>query len=217
MVKVAISDAHPVIHCGVRNVLERDNEFEVVGECFDGPSTIELVRSTEMCVLTLGMSMPGVHGISLIEQIKFEKPLVRILVLTMYPEETYAIRALKAGASGFVTKASAGDDLLDAIRKMASGGIYLSLATADLFAQILRADTAALPHLRLTDRELDVFVRIASGQTPAFIAHALSLSIKTITTHRARIFRKADFPHEAALVRYAVRHKLIAEDDAWAR
>jgi DNA-binding NarL/FixJ family response regulator len=218
MVKVAISDAHPVIRLGVRSVLERDNEFEVVGECFDGGSTIALIRSAEMRVLTLGMSMPGVHGISLIEQIKFEKPLVRVLVLTMYPAETYAIRALKAGASGFVTKTSPDADLLDAVRKVASGGIYLSLTTTHLFAQTLHADTGILPHLRLTNRELDVFVRIASGQATTFIAHALSVSAKTISTYRASIFEKMEFPHDAALVRYAVRHKLIAEDgDTWVR
>ncbi|MFM0513296.1 response regulator [Paraburkholderia sp. RL17-373-BIF-A] len=218
MVKVAISDAHPVLRCGVRSMLERDNEFEIVGECFDGASTIALIRSAEMRVLTLGMSMLGVHGISLIEQIKFEKPLVRVLVLTRYPEESYAIRALKAGASGFVAKTSPSVDLLDAVRKVASGGIYLSLTTTDLVAQILQADRATLPHQRLTDRELDVFVRIASGQAPKFIAHALSLSAKTISTYRAHIFEKTKFPHDAALVRYAVRHELIAkQDDTWAQ
>lgn len=218
MVKVAISDAYPVLRCGVRSMLEHDNEFEVVGECFDGASTIALIRSAEMRVLTLEMSMPGVHGISLIEQIKFEKPLVRILVLTMYPEESYAIRVFKAGASGFVAKTSPSADLVDAVRKVASGGIYLSLRTADLFAQILQADRPALPHHRLTDRELDVFVRIASGQATEFIAHALFLSAKTISTYRARIFEKTKFPHEAALVRYAVRHELIEkQDETWAQ
>lgn len=217
MVRVAISDAHRMIRCSVRSVLEGGGEFEVVREGFDGDSTIEPIRSADIRVLTLAMSMPGVHGISLIEQSKFEKPLLRVLVLTTHPEEAYAVRAFKAGASGFLTKASPSADLIDAVKKVASGGIYLSLTMAARLGQTLNENAARLPHVKLTDRELDVFVRIAAGLAITSIAHALSLSTKTVSPQRAHIFAKAEFPHEAALVRYAVQHRLSGEDeDTWA-
>jgi DNA-binding NarL/FixJ family response regulator len=213
MVKVAIADAHPVIRCGVRSVLESANGFVIVGESFDGLSTIDLVRSVDADILTLGMLMPGIHGIELIRQIKNERPSLRILILTSYTEEVYAIGAFKAGASGFLTKTASGADLLAAVEKLASGGVFVGLRMAEHLAQTLMVSTPVFPHEKLTSREFDVFVRIASGETTISIARALSLSTRTISTHQAHIFEKTELPHRAAMVRYAIRHRLIDADE----
>jgi DNA-binding NarL/FixJ family response regulator len=212
MIKVAISDAHTVTRYGVRNALESAGGFEVMGEAVDGESTLALLRSTEADVLTLGLAMPGIHGIQLIELIKKDSPSLRILILTMCSEAVYATRAFKAGASGFVTKHSAAADLVSAARKVASGGVYVSIAMADRFAQSFEESANTLPHQRLSDRELDVFLRIATGETVAAIARTLCLSTKTVSTHRTRILEKTGLQNDAGLVRYALRQKLLEDD-----
>jgi DNA-binding NarL/FixJ family response regulator len=212
MIKVAISDAHAVTRYGVRNALESAGEFEVVGEAADGESTLALARSTEADVLTLGLVMPGIHGIQLIELIKTDSPSLRILILTMCSEAVYATQAFKAGASGFVTKHSPAADLVSAARKIASGGVYVSVAMADQFAQSFEESANALPHQRLSDRERDVFLRIASGEPLTAIARRLCLSTKTVSTHRTHILEKTGLQNDAGLVRYAFRHELLEDD-----
>lgn len=212
MIKVAISEAHAVMRAGVRNALESAGGFEVVGEAFDGESTLSLARSTEAGLLTLGLAMPGIHGIQLIELIKKECPSLRILILTMRSEAVYATQAFKAGASGFVTKHSPTADFIAAARKVASGEIYVSLAVADQFAQSFDKSTNALPHQRLSDRELDIFLRIASGESLTAIARILCLSTKTISTHRTHILEKTGLQNDAALVHYAFNHELVEDD-----
>lgn len=213
MIKLAIADAHAVIRTGVRSVVERTGDIEVVGEAFDGDSTMALVQSTEVHVLTLGLAMPGLHGVELIKEIRGNTPSLRILVLTMYPKDTDATRSFRAGASGFLVKSSPADELLKAIRKVASGGLYINRTTA--IDPTERFDEAAdiLPHQRLTSRELHVFLRIACGQSLSDIADMLGTSVKTISSHRANILEKMELPHDVALVRYAVLHKLVPKDD----
>jgi DNA-binding NarL/FixJ family response regulator len=157
--------------------------------------------------------MPGRNGVELIRQIKEEKPTLRILVLTMHAEQQYAVRAFRAGASGYVTKESASAELVSAVAKVAAGGVYVSLAMAERFAQSLSQPTDQLPHQRLSDREFDVLKRIAAGQTITEIATELCISSKTVSTYKTRILEKMQMPHEAALVRYAMRHKLIGDDE----
>ena len=213
MIKLAIADAHAVMRSGVRSVVERTSDIEVVGEAFDGASTMALVQSTEVHVLTLGLAMPGLHGVELIREIRANKPSLRILVLTMYSKDSDATRSLRAGASGFLVKSSPADELLKAIRKVASGGLYINRTIAT--DPTSRFDEAAeiLPHQRLTSRERDVFLRIACGQSLSEIANLLGASVKTISSHRANILEKMELSNDAALVRYAARHKLIQEDD----
>lgn len=187
--------------------------IDFVGEAVDCGSTLALVCCSEARVLTLEPMIEGIPGIELVSQISRENPLLRILVLPAHSEQIYAVRAFRAGASGFMTKASPRTDLLEAIRKVASGGIYVSLATADLLAQRLNENTGTLPHHRLSARELDVFVAIASGQPQSAIAKALGVSVKTVSTHRTHILDKMNMHHNVAVVRYALLHKLI-EDDA---
>ncbi|MFM0456214.1 response regulator transcription factor [Paraburkholderia nemoris] len=213
MIRVLIADDHALVRDGLRHILQGATGFEVIGEANDGVSTIALTRSNAADVLVLDLSMPGRNGVELIKQIKDEKPALRILVLTMHAEQQYAVRAFKAGASGYLTKESASAELVTAVSKVASGGVYVSLAMAERFAQSLNEPADTLPHQRLSDREFDVFRRIAAGQTLTEIAIELCVSSKTVSTYKTRILEKMQMPHEAALVRYALRHKLLGEDD----
>jgi len=213
MIRVLIADDHALVRDGLRHILQNAKGFEVVGEASDGVSTIALVRSQQAEVLVLDLSMPGRNGVELIKQIKDELPGLRILVLTMHAEQQYAVRAFKAGASGYLTKESASAELVSAVSKVAAGGVYVSLAMAERFAQSLNEPVDTLPHQRLSDREFDVFRRIAVGQTLSEIATELCVSSKTVSTYKTRILEKMQMPHEAALVRYAMRHKLLGEDD----
>ena len=213
MIKVLIADDHTLVRDGLRHILQNATGFEVAGEACDGPSTIALVRATPAQVLVLDLSMPGRNGVELIKQIKDEKPALRVLVLTMHAEQQYAVRAFRAGASGYLTKESASAELVGAVTKVASGGVYVSLAMAEQFAQSLNEPAETLPHQRLSDREFDVFRRIAAGQTLTEIANALCVSAKTVSTYKTRILEKMQMPHEAALVRYAMRDKLLDETD----
>ncbi|AOJ07230.1 LuxR family transcriptional regulator [Burkholderia sp. ABCPW 14] len=213
MIKVLIADDHALVRDGLRHILSNTSGFEVAGEACDGISTIELMRSADAQVLVLDLSMPGRNGIDLIKQIKEEKPTLRILVLTMHAEQQYASRAFRAGASGYMTKESASAELVGALTKIAAGGVYVSLAMAERLAQSLNEPAESLPHQRLSDREFDVFRRIAAGETITEVAQALNVSAKTVSTYKARILEKMQMPHDAALVRYAMRHKLFDDSD----
>jgi DNA-binding NarL/FixJ family response regulator len=213
MTKVLIADDHTLVREGLRHILQSASGFEVTGEACDGASTLALVRSTEAHVLVLDLSMPGRSGIDLIQQIREEKPALRILVLTMHAEQQYAVRAFKAGAVGYLTKESASAELVSAVSKVASGGVYVSLTMAERFAQSLNEPADALPHQRLSNREFDVFRRIAAGQTITQIAQTLFVSAKTVSTYKTRILEKMQMPHDAALVKYAMRHKLFDEGE----
>ncbi|MFL9893197.1 response regulator transcription factor [Paraburkholderia sp. RL17-383-BIF-A] len=214
MTRVLIADDHALVRDGLRHILKNASGFEVIGEADDSASTVALIRERPADVLVLDLSMPGRNGVELIKQIKEEKPALRILVLTMHAEQQYAVRAFKAGASGYLTKESASAELVAAVTKVAAGGVYVSLAMAERFAQSLNEPADLLPHQRLSDREFDVLKRIAAGQTITEIAVELCVSSKTVSTYKTRILEKMQMPHEAALVRYAMRHKLVADDDA---
>lgn len=213
MIRVLIADDHALVRDGLRHILQSASGFEVAGEARDSASTIALVRDTSANILVLDLSMPGRNGVELIKQIRDEKPALHILVLTMHAEQQYAVRAFRAGASGYMTKESASAELVAALTKIAAGGVYVSLTMAEQFAQSLNEPAETLPHQRLSDREFDVFRRIAAGQTLTEIANALCVSAKTVSTYKTRILEKMQMPHEAALVRYAMRHKLLDETD----
>jgi DNA-binding NarL/FixJ family response regulator len=213
MTRVLLADDHALVRDGLRHILKSASGFEVAGEASDSTSTIALVRASAADVLVLDLSMPGRNGIELIRQIKDEKPTLRVLVLTMHAEQQYAVRAFKAGASGYLTKESASAELVAAVTKVAAGGVYVSLAMAERFALSLNEPVDTLPHQRLSDREFDVFRRIAAGQTISEIAQELCVSAKTVSTYKTRILEKMQMPHDTALVRYAIRHKLFEEND----
>ncbi|WP_179401322.1 response regulator [Burkholderia guangdongensis] len=213
MIKVLIADDHALVREGLRHILRNESGFEVAGEAKDSASTLALVRGTDAHILVLDLSMPGRNGIELIKQIKDEKPALHILVLTMHAEQQYAVRAFRAGAAGYITKESASAELVAALTKIASGGVYVSLAMAEQFAQSLVEPVDSLPHQRLSDREFDVFRRIAAGQAISEIAQELCVSVKTVSTYKTRILEKMQMPNDTALVRYAVRHKLFDDSD----
>jgi DNA-binding NarL/FixJ family response regulator len=213
MIHVLIADDHALVRDGLRHILESTSGFAVVGEASDSVSTIALIRERAAEVLVLDLSMPGRNGVELIRQIKEEKPALRILVLTMHAEQQYAVRAFKGGASGYLTKESASAELVAAVTKVAAGGVYVSLAMAERFAQSLNEPADQLPHQRLSDREFEVLKRIAAGRTITEIATELCVSSKTVSTYKTRILEKMQMPHDAALVRYAMRHKLVGDED----
>ncbi|MDP9544415.1 UNVERIFIED_ORG: DNA-binding NarL/FixJ family response regulator [Burkholderia cepacia] len=200
---------------GLRHILEMAGGFEIVGEASDGSGTLALAERTVADVLLLDLSMPAPTGIELIRLVKRQAPSLRTLVLTMHAETQYAARAFKAGATGYLTKDSATAELVEALGKVAAGGIYVSPSAAESLARTLRAPAQVLPHERLSARELDVMRRIVAGQTVTQIAFELALSAKTVSTYKTRILDKMALPHEAALIRYAVRHDLdLGADDA---
>ncbi|WP_175960688.1 response regulator [Burkholderia pyrrocinia] len=208
MIRVILADDHAVMRDGLRHILEMAGGFEIVGEASDGPATLALAERSTADVLLLDLSMPAPTGIELIRLVKSHAPSLRTLVLTMHAEAQYAARAFKAGAVGYLTKDSATAELVEAVGKVAAGGVYVSPSAAESLARTLRTPAQTLPHERLSARELDVMRRIVAGQTVTQIASELALSAKTVSTYKTRILEKMELPHEAALVRYAMRHDL---------
>lgn len=211
MIRVLLADDHNIVRAGVREILSDTTDIEVAGEAVNGHEVMALVRDHEFDVAVLDMSMPGRSGIDLIRQVKAERPRLKVLVLSMHSEEQYAVRALKAGASGYLTKESVADELVAAIRRVAGGGAYVSPETAERLALGLNQDVAAVPHTLLSDREFEVFRMIAQGRSVTEIADALALSVKTVSTHKARIMQKMNLANPAELIRYALDHGLLED------
>ena len=207
MIRVLLADDHGLVREGLRAVLAKDAEIEVAAEAANGDEVLALVRKQDFDLALLDLSMPGLSGLALIKRLKVEKPKLRILVLSMHGEAQYAARALKAGASGYLTKDSAASQLLGAIRKISAGGVQISEAAA---ASLIRTSASgdAPAHDALSDREYEVLRRIVAGGTVTDIAEALSVSVKTISTHKARILQKLNLSGTADLVRYAIEHGL---------
>lgn len=208
MIRVVIADDHTIVREGLKQLLD-GSDFSVVGEAHDGQEVMQRVRELDFDVLLLDMSMPKKSGVELIKQVKSEKPKLRVLVLTMHEEQQYAIRAIKAGASGYLTKESASAQLVSAIRKVAGGGAFISAEVAEQLALGAMPHNDALPHTTLSDREYQVFQRIVAGQSITDIAEQLSLSVKTVSTHKARLMEKMGMENQAELIRYAITHRLV--------
>lgn len=208
MIRVLLADDHTLVREGLKQILRAVEDIDVAGEAADGDEALARVRAEEFDLAVLDMSMPGLAGIDLIKRLKLEKPRLRILVLSMHGEQQYAARALKAGASGYLTKDSASTQLVGAIRKIAAGGVHISeIAAAQLIGDSAAAD--AQPHLLLSDREFEVFRLLVSGEGLTSIAERLRLSVKTVSTHKTRILQKMGMDSAAELVRYAVEKKLL--------
>jgi DNA-binding NarL/FixJ family response regulator len=208
-VQVLVADDHAIIRNGLRKILADTPDLEVAGEACDTISTVHQVRSREWGLLVLDMSMPGRSGLELIKQLKSERPRLPILVFSMHPEEQYAVRAIRAGASGYLSKETDGDLLLPAIRKVAQGGAYVSDKVAALLATDNSPDTEQPLHTLLSDREYGIFSRIVRGLSLTEIAAELSLSIKTVSTHKAHILAKMCMANQVDMVRYALDHGLL--------
>jgi DNA-binding NarL/FixJ family response regulator len=210
MIRVMIADDHQLVRDGLKQLLLAAPGIEVVAEAADGHQALQAARNSNPDLALLDMSMPGPSGIDLVKRLKAACPAVRILVLSMHGERQYAARALKAGASGYLTKDSASEQLVTAIRKVAAGGVYLTDAAAESLLQNVVATDAA-PHERLSDREFEVLRLLAAGRSPTEIADQLHLSVKTVSTHKTHVLEKLGLDNAADLVRYAIQHGLVQE------
>ena len=214
MIRVLLADDHHVVRAGLKEILADTGDIVVAGEATNGHEVLERVRAADFDVAVLDMTMPGRTGIELIKLVKAEKPRLRILMLSMHSEAQWAVRSLRAGASGYLTKEAAPDELIAAIRRIAAGGAYVTPETAERLALDANRDSTALPHTRLTDREFQVFRMIAGGVAVGEIAKELSLSVKTVSTHKTRIMEKMGLANPAELIRYALEHKLLDDGPA---
>ncbi|HCY63919.1 MAG TPA: DNA-binding response regulator [Oxalobacteraceae bacterium] len=211
MIRVLIADDHTILRDGLKQILSECPDMRVDGEADNGFDVLTMVRAREWDVLVLDMAMPGRSGIELLKQIKDERPKLPVLVLSMQKENQYAVRSLKAGASGYLCKDSASADLVKAIRKVAAGGKFIGASIAEGIALGLTSSQEALPHTLLTDREYEVFCLITSGMGVTAIADQLHVSVKTISTHKTRLMQKMNFTTTTDLIRYALKHGLIDE------
>jgi DNA-binding NarL/FixJ family response regulator len=205
MTRVLIADDHKIVRDGLKRILASAADLEVAGEAASGDEALALVRANDYDIAMIDMSMPGISGIALVKRLKIEKPKMKLLVLSMHGEHQYAARALKAGASGYLTKDSAADQLLGALRKIAAGGVHIS----DAAASALMSSPAGSSHESLSDREFEVMRLLVEGLGPSEIGERLHLSVKTVSTHKTRILEKLGVGSTAELVRYALENKLI--------
>ena len=208
-IRILVADDHPIVRRGVKQIIEESSDMVVSGEASSGSEVLKRVAGGNYDILLLDISLPGRNGLDILKQVKSMKPKLPVLVLTVYPEEQYAIRALKSGASGYLTKGRAPNELREAIRKISKGHKYITSSLAEKLADRLFGGMGELPHEILSDREYQVMCMIASGKMVSRIAEELSLSVKTISTHRSRLLKKMALKNNTELTRYAIEHKLV--------
>ncbi|MBI3125541.1 MAG: response regulator transcription factor [Ignavibacteriales bacterium] len=207
--KIVIVDDHELVREGLKKVLLKESGIQLVGEASNALELFKLLEETEVDLVVLDITMPGRSGLDIISEIKNLNDNIRILILSMHPEERFALRALKAGASGYLSKEAAARELVSAIRKIMSGGKYISAALADHLVSNLDKEPGKLPHETLSNREFEIFRLIAKGKSVGQIAEELILSVNTITSYRSRMMEKMTFSSNAEIVRYAIEHNLI--------
>lgn len=211
--RVFIADDHAIVREGLRRILAADSSFAVVGEAKNGLEVLSAVRTDEFDLLLLDLSMPSRSGVDLIRQVKAERPDLRILVLSMHDEQQYAVRAIRAGASGYLMKDTAAQQLVTAINRIAAGGMYITPAVAEALALGLQSPGEELAHKRLSDREYEILLLLAGGESVTKIGERLHLSVKTVSTHKTHILEKMNLGSLAELVRYAITHNLVESPD----
>lgn len=207
--KVLIADDHAVVRRGLRQILEAEPDLEVAGEATSGAEVMDALRMQRYDVAVLDITMPGRGGLEVLHEIRQKFPELRVLILSMHPEERYALRVLKAGAAGYLTKESAADELIIALRKVAAGGKYVSPTLAERLVDEIGTEISKSPHERLSDREHQILCMIASGMTVTGIASELHLGTNTVSTYRARLLGKLKLANNAELTHYAIRNRLV--------
>jgi len=213
MIRILIADDHDILRAGLKHILSEAGDIIVAGEASNGTEAIAQLRAGQWDAAVLDLNMPGRSGIELIKQVKDEFPRLPILILSMYKEDIYAVRALKAGASGYLCKDNAEALLIDAIRKIVGGGLFINQDVAEsLTRDMLQGNREQLPHKRLTDRNYQIFLMLVQGLGVSEIARRLNLSVKTVSTHKATIQIRMGLSNTAELVRYAIQHQLIEND-----
>jgi two-component system invasion response regulator UvrY len=209
MIRVLIVDDHPILRSGVRELLEADPEISVVAEAASAEEASQRLGDTEADVMLLDISLPGQSGVDLLHQLRKDKPGIAVLFLSMYPENTFAVPLLRAGASGYISKTAPPDELIRAVHIAGCGQKYIAPAVAELLCANIGSPIEPTPHLKLSPREMQIFTRIAKGLAPSFMAAELKLSVKTIGTYRTRILEKMGLSSNAELAAYAVRNQLL--------
>jgi len=209
MIKVLVADDHAVVRRGLRQILSETADILVAGEASTIPEVRRLVREQRWDVVVLDLNMPGGGGLALLAELRRELPGVRVLILTVSQESQYAVRAIKAGAAGFLTKESVPEKLIEAVRKISAGGRYVSAELAETLASLVAGESGGAPHERLSDRELEIFKMLAAGRTVSQVAQELGLSVKTVSTHRTRILKKLNMRTNAEMTHYAIRSGLV--------
>ena len=212
MIEVMICDDHQIVRDGLSQILTLYSDVKVVNALSTGESLFKVLKKEQPDVLLLDISLPGRSGLEVLKQVKITHPNIAVLILSMYPEDQFAIRMLKAGASGYLNKDTAPEVLIEAIRAIASGGEYISNEVANLLVGEVTKENEELPHKVLSDREYEVLLLIGQGQSITEISNKLSLSVKTISTYRSRLILKLGIQSNADLVKYMIRHGIIGAD-----
>jgi len=209
MIRALITDDHAVVRRGLRDLLTDSHQIDVAGEASNAREAMQHVRSGQWDVLILDINLPDLNGLDLLRDLKSERPDLPILILTVCPEDQFAVRALRSGAAGYLTKACAPAELVDAVEKVARGGRYVSPAVAERLAVLVGGECDGLPHESLSEREYQVTRMLASGRTVSQIAVEMNLSVKTVSTYRSRVLDKMGMRTNAELTYYAVRNQLV--------
>lgn len=209
MIRILIADDHAIVRQGLKQILEESREMKIVAEYANGADALRWIRANDCDVVLLDISMPGMNGIDVLKLLHEEKPKLPILILSIYSEDQYAVRLIRAGAAGYLTKESAPEVVMGAVRRVAAGKKYISPAVAEMLAGEFGAPEGKLPHETLSDREFQIFLLLASAKTVSEIADTLALSVKTVSTYRSRILGKMQLRNNAELMRYAVEKHLM--------
>ncbi len=209
MIRILIADDHAIVRQGLIRIVEDSGEMLVVAECANGIDAVQSVRDIECDVVLLDIAMPGKNGIEILKQIKVDNPKLPVLILSTYPEDQYAVRLIKAGAAGYVTKDSAPMLIVEAVRRVASGKKYISPQVSEMLASDLNLANDEIPHASLSDREYQIFLLFAQAKTATEVAEKLALSVKTISTYRSRILGKMHLRNNAEVMQYAIKHHLV--------
>ncbi|HNW52882.1 MAG TPA: response regulator transcription factor [Bacteroidales bacterium] len=209
MINILIVDDHAIVREGLNRIIAAEKDMKVAGMAKDGNEVIRIMLESDIDVVVLDISMPGKSGLDLIKDLKQVQPMVKILMLSMYPEERFAMRSIKAGASGYLTKEMAPEEIVNAIRTIYSGRKYITPALADIIAEELQNPSEKVPHELLSDREFEVLCMLAIGKPVVEIAASLSLSESTVSTYRMRILQKMGLKTNSDLIHYGIEHGLV--------
>ncbi len=208
MIRILIADDHTIVRHGLKQIVDAELTMTTVGEAKNGNEVLEFVRKTPIDIVVLDISMPGRNGLETLKDLKREHPSIAVIVLSMHPKDQYAVRVIKAGASGYLTKEDAPEELVSAIKKAFRGEKYISPEVAELLADYIEQGSSETPHKLLSDREYQVFCEIGKGKSITQISEELFLSVKTISTYRTRIMEKTGMTINAEIIRYCVDHNL---------
>lgn len=209
MIRILIADDHAIVREGLKQIVGEETDMKVMGEASNANEMFDLLKKDKWSIVVLDINMPGKSGLEALKEMRILYPSLPVLILSMYTEEQYGLRAIKAGAAGYLKKVSAPDELVKAIRKIVSGGRYINESLAEKLASMFESKTRAFPHETLSDREYQIMCRIAAGKTAEEIADEISISINTVYTYRNRILEKMNMKSNVELTQYVIHNKLI--------